>query len=563
MNKRDLYIELVSEFILAKPGRPFEEVHIYAAEIGATEEDLKEAIFRVSKFLAERRIKAKSEGRQHSFEKFEVGLSISDQEIDSKTESNLPLDEVLDEKIDEAISKRDEIIKQKEILEKKLGEDGGKISKYGKIRLGKFSFAHVSARMFVLFFVAPLLLITSGIFLYQSSGSDNQSREETALNTPLQTPAKKKTEISFGPPIVYASGEKIDAKRIFSYPQTDVTLTYTGTPRKEIFGFLPYWMLPVADEVNIDLYSTIALFGLTTDGKGNVITSSSEGGDEGWYMWNSSDLDRFIARAKKKRIKVVLTVKSFNNDDIESLVTSDEAQRKFISNAIQLMNLKSLDGINIDFEYVGTPPEAATFAFTRFIANLNAEMKRQIPEAQLTIDTYLKSGNVRDLFDIQLLQDYVEAIVVMGYDVHTPNGGAGPVAPMEGENGIIGYMQSYLERVSPSKLILAVPYYGYDWPIIGPSGEGIRAGILSYAEIAASNSSDSILWNEQTQTPYYQYQDPEANLPHEVHFENARSLGIKYDYVNRKNLQGIGVWAMGYEGRTLELEQVILEKFAK
>lgn len=617
--KRDLYIELIADFMLARPGRPFEEVHIYAQEIGAGEDELKEAIFRVSKHLAERKIKAKRSGTLDTFEKFEEGMSIRDEEFFDEPDPSQVSSGSVKEDAEQSIAQMQEkmekslegIVEAKlaEILTKKDGEfrnhdkeaakpdTSGKLEtisietfkqkgptdaaaktgdekeekiiasvkkrRFSKLPSIKFPNVNARSRMLLLFFVAPVIIVASSLFLYQNTQNAGGPTKEVASEQDTQTKIDKPA-ISFGPPVVFASQEKMDAKRIFSFPQSNVSLDYSGLPKKEVFGFFPYWMLGVAPEVNIDVYSTIAIFGLTSDGKGNIITSSTTGtGDEGWNMWNSKELDQFIARAKKKRIKMVLTIKSFNNEDIESLVQSDEAQRKFISNAIQLVSLKDLDGVNIDFEYTGTPPEAATFGFTRLIANLNSELKRQVPEAHLSLDTYLKSGGQRDLFDVQLLQDYVDAIVVMGYDVHTPNGVPGPVSPMEGENGILGFMQSYLERVSPSKLILAVPYYGYDWPIVGPESAENSSRILSYAEIANNSTADSILWNEQTQTPYYQYKDFETGTPREVHFENARSLGVKYDYVKRKNLQGIGVWAMGYEGNTLELEQVILEKFAK
>lgn len=368
---------------------------------------------------------------------------------------------------------------------------------------------------------------------------------------------------NFGPPVVYASQKALDAKRLFSFPASDITLKFNGRPQKEIFGFFPYWMIDVQDQINIDSYTTIALFGLTSDARGNIIASSRDALDGGWAMWNDTRLDDFIARARKKRIQVVLTIKSFNNSDIEKLVLSDQAQKKFISNAIQLIDLKSLDGINIDFEYVGTPDKTVTEGFTRFIANLNTEMKRQIPSSTLTIDTYLKSGGERDLFDIQMLEDYVDAIVVMGYDVHTPNGTPGAVIPLEGPSGVVGFMQSYLERISPKKLILALPYYGYDWPVKDEDRQNNPPKAIPYAEIAAFAKDKSIAWDETTQTPSYSYLDPESQIERIVHFENPRSLGLKYDYVNKKNLKGIGVWAMGYEGLNLELEQVLLDKFAK
>ncbi len=360
---------------------------------------------------------------------------------------------------------------------------------------------------------------------------------------------------------VYANTIPIDSKRIFSYPTSNVTLTITGTPRKEVLGFLPYWMLPSQNQISLNGITSVALFGLDTDANGNIVTVQSNGtADGGWTMWNSPLLNTFINRAKARKIKIELTLKCFSNKDIEKLINSNTAQETFISNAIQLIDSKSLDGINIDFEYVGTPNPGVRDAFTRFIINLNTALKRQLPNAILTVDSYINSAATPGIFDIPEVAKNVNAIVIMGYDMHTPLGSPGPIAPMEGNISIIGYMQAYLEEVSPEKLILAVPYYGYDWTV--GSANPKPAQVLPYAQIIATSKNDTIQWNDTSQTPWYSYVDPATNITHNVYFENTRSLGIKYDYVNRKNLKGIGIWALGYDGLNADLRELILEKFA-
>lgn len=368
-------------------------------------------------------------------------------------------------------------------------------------------------------------------------------------------------------PPVYANGQVIDADRVFSFPPSNVTLSFTGTPKKEIFGFFPYWMLGKAESISLTAITTLSLFGLEVDKKGNIITAYPDGAiDGGWNMWNDPKLPPFLDKLRKKRIKTQITIKAFNNSNIEYLVVSDEGQKTFISNVLHLINSKNLDGINLDFEYVGTPAKTTKDGFTRLVSNLYEEMQRQTPNAELTICTYIVSASNNTIFDVQALADYSDALVIMGYDIHTPGGNAGAVAPMFGEGfNIVGLMQGYLEKVAPEKLILAVPYYGYDWPVISQNDKTQavdRANILSYAELADVSSKGRILWNETTQTPWYNYIDPLTNLTHEVHFENTRSLGIKYDFVNKKNLKGVGIWALGYDGLKTELQALLIEKFA-
>jgi spore germination protein YaaH len=358
-------------------------------------------------------------------------------------------------------------------------------------------------------------------------------------------------------PVVYANSDSVDPEKIFSIKTTNVRLLITGKPKKEVLGFFPYWMLSEEDKINLNALTSVSLFGLEMDGSGNVVTNSETA--DGWSMWKNPKLDDFIRRAQNQGLKVYLTLKCFNNANIESLSKSDASQKKLIANALYLVNSKSLNGINIDFEYLGTPTDEVRNGFTRLIANLNSELKRQIPQAVLTVDTYLVSGSQKQLFDLPLLANNLDAFVIMGYDMHTPLGGPGPVSAMGGDTNVIGYVQNYLEQVNASKIILAIPYYGYDWPKDAqtPSRDAVKT--LPYAVIAQMSQKTQLSWDETAQTPYFTYKD--GLQTRIVHFDNVRSLGIKYDFINRKNLKGVGIWTLGYDGQNQDLEKLLIDKF--
>jgi len=362
-------------------------------------------------------------------------------------------------------------------------------------------------------------------------------------------------------PLVYATSQAIDPGKIFSANAKNVQLTVTGKPKKEILGFFPYWILPDEDKVDLSTLTSISLFGLEADGNGNIITGdANDNAGGGWAMWKDPKVDDLIRRAKNQEVKVYLTIKCFDNANIEKISTNDNSQKTLIANALYFVNSKALDGINIDFEYVGTPTEAVRNGFTRFITNLNDELKRQVPDTTLTVDTYLVSGSEKDLFDIPQVAKNSDALVIMGYDMHTPLGGPGPVSAMGGDTNIVGYVQNYLEQVDASKLILAVPYYGYDWPenVASPSADMVK--ILPYAQVAQQSQNLQLVWDDTSETPSFTYNDA-SGQPRVVHFDNVRSLGIKYDFINRKNLQGVGIWALGYDGQNQDLEKLLIDKF--
>jgi len=65
----------------------------------------------------------------------------------------------------------------------------------------------------------------------------------------------------------------------------------------------------------------------------------------------------FIDTLKKKQISVSITIKTFSNSNINSLLSSSDAQKKLISNITYMVGSKNLSGVNLDFEYVGDVPD--------------------------------------------------------------------------------------------------------------------------------------------------------------------------------------------------------------
>jgi spore germination protein YaaH len=403
--------------------------------------------------------------------------------------------------------------------------------------------------------VAFLFAVIVAVAIIQLKISNTSYRITVEQNPPIAKPKAAIQPI----PIVFANSDPVDAEKIFSVKSPkSVPLVITGKPKKEVLGFFPYWMLPEQDKIDLNMLTSVSLFGLEVDGTGNISSANNDQTDSG-SMWKDPKLDTFIRRARNQGLDIYLTLKSFNNDNIESLAKSDAAQKNMIANAIYLVNSKQLDGINIDFEYTGEASVALRDGFTRLIINLNSELKRQIPNAILTVDTYLVSGSEKQLFNLPILARNVDAFVIMGYDMHTPLGGPGPVSAMGGDTNIVGYVQNYLEQVDSSKLILAVPYYGYDWPkdVEAPSRDMVKT--LPYAEIALESKNSQLLWDETSQTPYFIYKDGGQNRI--VHFDNVRSLGIKYDFINTKKLKGVGIWTLGYDGENQDLEKLLIDKF--
>ena len=49
----------------------------------------------------------------------------------------------------------------------------------------------------------------------------------------------------------------------------------------------------------------------------------------------------------------------------------------------------------------------------------------------------------------------------------------------------------------------------------------------------------------------------------QLYYDDAATLGARYDLVNRARLRGVGIWALGYDGARPELYRALAAKFLK
>jgi spore germination protein YaaH len=190
--------------------------------------------------------------------------------------------------------------------------------------------------------------------------------------------------------------------------------------------------------------------------------------------------------------------------------------------------------VNIDLERV---PPADRRALTSFATDLGAALWER--RKTLTIAVPGKTGD--DLtdpssgaFDLAALAAITDLLIIMAYDEHWDTGKPGPVASLPWVEAVVRYT---LTQVRPEKVLLGVPFYGYEWPGRGP-GVGIS---MREAVRRSQQAGVPILWDERAKVPYFRVGD------RIVYFEDARSLAFKLSVGERARLAGIAAWRLGHE----------------
>lgn len=334
-------------------------------------------------------------------------------------------------------------------------------------------------------------------------------------------------------------------------------------PKKIIFGFLPFWNIKYESSIRYHQLSDIAFFGLDVAPDGTIRTRTKDGFEEpGWTAYQSASFGTIVRKAHDSGTKVILVLRAFDNDTIESVLLNKQKQKKLIDKTIEILKLKNLDGVNIDFEYVGSPPKNVRDQFTAFVDSFRSSCRLSLVACDVSVDAYADAATSDRLWDFPALAPLIDYIVVMAYDFTRPSSDySGPVAPLD---QIKLAIQAYAMMVPQNKLLLGVPYYGYEWPTYSkePISKTSDIGyIATYKRIKELilGASSQLGWDENSFTPYLI--STESGKTTQIFYDDARSLGLKYDFVNEANLGGVALWALGYDTPNTELWGLLQEKF--
>ncbi|HSX39226.1 MAG TPA: glycosyl hydrolase family 18 protein [Candidatus Saccharimonadales bacterium] len=345
-------------------------------------------------------------------------------------------------------------------------------------------------------------------------------------------------------------------------------------PKNIVYGYLPYWSLDKIENFQLDKLTDIAYFGLSITADGGFDKS-----EPGYKSWQSSEnLTKLISASKKHHVRFALTVISHDDAISDAFLNCPKCWDTFITNLQSELNNKKIKDVNLNFEYSDLTSQDKADKYTQFVQLVNQKMHQWNPESFVVVATFADSTVKPRVTNISDLAKVTDALFIMAYDFHQPSSDkAGPVAPMHGAGVSADYditkmLQDYLAVAPASKLILGVPYYGYNWVVSTNSLYPTRIPGNDYIGYSQSQTYSDIMetiienkpnikWDSLSQVPYFTYISPSTGSLRSVYYENANSLKVKYDLAKDKGLAGIGIWALGYDGGYAELWDLIRDEF--
>lgn len=280
-------------------------------------------------------------------------------------------------------------------------------------------------------------------------------------------------------------------------------------------------------EANADIIDEISPFWYTTNARGDLLRGPDA---------------RDMSLVELAHSKNVLVVPSSHNvvlgaDPVPALLRNPEARSRHVRNIVNEVLAYNYDGFDIDYESLDP---SLRDEFTAFMTELSAALREH--DKLLTVAVHAKTSDYGGLGGFQdwvALGAVVDRLRIMTYDYHWRGGGPGPVAPVYWVNDVATYAASV---VDPTKVIIGVPFYGYNWP---PGGTASGQTWSMINEIITSRGLKVNLRESEAGRPVQE--NWITYNGHEVWFSTSRGLEAKIGLVQRLDLAGIAIWRLGGE----------------
>jgi spore germination protein YaaH len=331
-------------------------------------------------------------------------------------------------------------------------------------------------------------------------------------------------------------------------------VTPTTGQRYFVAGYHAYWTGASWEAYPWDVLDRLYFFEIEVGADGSL--ADFHGWPEEW--------SGLVARARDAGVSLVPTISMHDADAFEELFASPERAARLVSELSAMLSASpELDGIHLDLEVFRPVDIAVRDGYTAFVASLDRALDAL--SSALSLSVFAMAFDDDDVYNERALAELADYLVVQGYDFHhTTDARAGPLGATEGWGRLS--WASVLERflslgVPARKLVMAVPFFGYEWPVVGPEPGSATRGDAVIVPLAPADdvvpelprafaraAEHGVRRDADSGVPYYAYQDDSGWR--QGWFEDAESRGAKYAFVREHGLGGVALFPLAYGDAT-------------
>lgn len=267
---------------------------------------------------------------------------------------------------------------------------------------------------------------------------------------------------------------------------------------------------------------------------------------EGFLLPPSLDDSWMLERSAAHSVRPILTLTplgedgQFNNTLIHSVIQNPSYKERLIFQLLDTLNNTGYQGVDVDFEYI--LPEDRD-AFTDFVGDLTYALHQNGYLSSVALAPKVSADQRGLLYegkDYPALGSIADSVLLMTYEWGYKYGPNMAVAPLNMVQRVVEYAVS---EISPDKINLGIPNYGYDWPLPFIAGTTIAATIGNVEAVQIAIQNDAVIQFDFTaSSPFFRYNT--AIQEHEVWFEDVRSILSKFNLIWEYGLRGAGYWQL-------------------
>ncbi len=365
-----------------------------------------------------------------------------------------------------------------------------------------------------------------------------------------------------------ATAEDRKLRKIFSGWMTDYS-TYGDTTK----GHIQAMDYVVA---HAEMFDQILPFWYT-------VTSATSIKDK-YITQNSIDKSIPIATLQSLGIKVLPTITDGTAEGALSKIMGNDASRATLIKTITtLVATNNFDGIDLNFEGFAYVDKIATWPtiqqrWVKFVIELSAALHANNKLLSVTTPYLLdpttgKKGYYQ--YAWPEISNYIDRLNIMFYDYHKYDTKPGPIGPISWFEPSLIYA---LKSVSPWKIYLGTPNYGYNWvtkvtgvcPTNAPNSEKKSSNAAIVHQLRAQAILDkpgavakynekygetNVLYTAEFNGVNKSGTPTSCKVDHSVWYVDAQGYGARAKLVEKYRLGGISEWEIGY-GDNLAIEEV-------
>lgn len=234
---------------------------------------------------------------------------------------------------------------------------------------------------------------------------------------------------------------------------------------------------------------------------------------------------------------------NFDPDLARDIFIDEEIQNILFNNILNTIQNKGYYGLNINFERLYPEDRELYNEFLRNAVEFFHQYNIPVSTALVPKTYDMTTGEWWGGHDYEAQGEILDFVIVMTYDWGCIACPPMAVAPIPEIRKVLDYAVTAIPR---EKILMGVPFYGFDWTLPFESGDtAILVDYISALQLAARYGV-SIQYDIEAEAPFFNYID-ETGAEHIVWFDDARSFKAKYNLVNEYGLRGVSYWSLNSE----------------